>query len=332
MFDAQANLLTGFGGHPLAAGLTLPVHNIPMFTAALNRAVRERLGGDGLAQPSLTIDLVVTVAELGQPLFRQLKWLEPFGMGNPVPRLLIRNGWFQQAFHKKLRDSKGQTVGFIKTEFELWDDTTQIGFPGEWWGHYKDDLPAGRCDVVVELDHNRFSGYHVKLVDVRPTDLPTEPDRSASTGSRSAASTAKVAAAQWSDWPTWQQRAGVTQTVGITAPPAPLVPLAPGEKWQELVGLAKYLVRTQTPVSRSQLTARLALTPTALNLGLAALAQVGFALVSDPEIDEVFKLQLALPAESSTRPALQRFLEAVEEEQFRHRFLTQELASGSSSG
>ena len=101
--------------------------------------------------------------------------LEPYGMGNPVPRLLIRNAWFERGFHRNLRDRTGRTVKFIKTAFQLWDDTTQTGFPGEWWGHYKDELPAGRCDVVVELDHNAYQGYHVKLVDVRPTAAAKAP-------------------------------------------------------------------------------------------------------------------------------------------------------------
>ncbi len=324
LFNAQASLLTGFGGHPLAAGLTLPVENLPLFTAALNRAVRERLGGNGLAQPSLAIDLTVTVAELGQPLFRELKWLEPYGMGNPVPRLLIRNGWFQKVFHKRLRDAKGQTVGFIKTEFELWDDTALIGFPGEWWGHYRDELPTGRCDVVVELDHNRFSGYHVKLVDVRPAELSAESGQAAATSPKVTELTAAItpSPAQWSDWPTWQQRLQ-TEPVG-TFPMAGLTESAsPVEKWQQLVGLAKYLVRTQTPVSPAQLAARLALTPTTVNLGLVALAQVGFVWVPDAETEDGFTLQPAPPAEALVRLAIQRFLEAVEEEQFRQRYLAQ---------
>jgi single-stranded-DNA-specific exonuclease len=322
LFKAQAELLTGFGGHPLAAGLTLPVEHIAMFTAALNRTVRECLGEDGLAQPSLTIDLTVTVADLGQPLFRELKWLEPYGMGNPVPRLLIRNGWFQRAFHKKLRDSKGQTVGFIKTEFELWDDTAAIGFPGEWWGHYKDELPEDRCDVVVELDHNRFSGYHVKLVDVRLAEQSADADSGLATESGAVQSTAALAPtpAHWSDWPIWQQRAIKPDPL---TPPVLLEPIAPVEKWQELVGLAKYLVRTQTPVSRPQLANRLNLTPTALNLGLVALSQVGFALIPEPETDATFRLQPTVPAEPQPHSAIQYFLEAVVEEQFRHCYLAQ---------
>ena len=174
LFQAQSDLLSGFGGHPLAAGLTLPGEHIELLAAALNRMVREQWGGDRAPQPLLSIDLTVTVADLGQALFRELKALEPCGMGNPVAKLLIRNAWFQRAFHKKLRDRQNKAVGFIKTEFELWDESSPAGFAGEWWGHYRDELPPSRCDVVVELDFNTAKhnphnpGYHVKLLDVRP--------------------------------------------------------------------------------------------------------------------------------------------------------------------
>jgi single-stranded-DNA-specific exonuclease len=40
LFAAHGDLLTGFGGHPLAAGLTLPVDHIDLLAAALNRSVR----------------------------------------------------------------------------------------------------------------------------------------------------------------------------------------------------------------------------------------------------------------------------------------------------
>ncbi|HIK43445.1 MAG TPA: single-stranded-DNA-specific exonuclease RecJ [Leptolyngbyaceae cyanobacterium M65_K2018_010] len=339
LFQTQADLLTGFGGHPLAAGLTLPVDHLPMFAAAMNRVVRERLGGEAAALPTLAIDLEVTVADLGQALFNQLKGLEPYGMGNPVPRLLIRQAWFQRPWHKKLRDAKGQTVGFIKTEFELWDDTAPSGFAGEWWGHYKEELPPGRCDVVVELDHNRRRGYHVKLVDVRPVTSEAEHPaalaptltlldwRHARPLPPPEAVVVTQPLTQWSDWYQWQQQAaekGRPLAIAFTTPAE--YPTA-SELWTQLVGLAKYLARTQTPVSRSQLLDRLSLSPMTLDLGLAALAQVGFTILATAQPEGGLILQ-AGPAATPTAPtAIQQFLEAVAEEQFRRRYFAQVSAA-----
>lgn len=303
LFQSQADLLTSFGGHPLAAGLTLPVERLAMFTTAMNRAVREKLGS-GIPQPSLTIDLTVAVTDLGQDLFRELKLLEPYGMGHPVPRLLVRNVWFGNTLHRNLRDAKDKGVSFIKTEFELWDDTATTGFPGEWWGHYKEELPEGRCDVVVELDHSQRQGYHLKLVDVRP-------------------------AAE--DFGIIQPDVGLIPDVGLLASPLPRLDASPTANtesrhtespitvWQRLVGMAKYLARTQTAVPRDHLRERLRISEVSLDLGLRALASVGLPPHFTTEAPDRIQITMAPPATTDPQP-LQHFLEAIAEEQFRQRY------------
>lgn len=308
LFQSQAELLTSFGGHPLAAGLTLPVDRLAMFTTAMNRAVREKLGS-GVPQPSLTIDLTVTVADLGQDLFRELSLLEPYGMGNPAPRLLIRNAWFSNTAQSNLIDAKDRKVSFIKTTFNLEDDTATAGFPGEWWGHYADEIPAGRCDVVVELDYHapteakkgpKPGYYHVKLVDVRPAveDFRAiQPDLS-----------------QMSD-----------DLAKLASFPLPTTELgeSPIAVWTELVGLAKYLVRTQTPVDRSRLLSRLGISELSLDLGLQALTTAGFSIAVTESPRDPIQITAASP-QPMDDDVLQHFLEAVAEEQFRQRYRLQQ--------
>ena len=335
LFKGQGDLLSGFGGHPLAAGLTLPVDNVPMLRSALNRAVREALGGQHSLVPTLAIDLAMTVTELGQDLFRTLKLLEPYGMGNPVPKLLIRNAWFERGFHRNLRDRTGQTVKFIKTEFQLWDDTTQTGFPGEWWGHYKEELPQGRCDVVVELDHNAYQGYHVKLVDVRPVvagHLKLGPDKISSQlldWRRGVAEDIPEVVrvdripTHWEDWQTWQQLACQTDAALAITFPDGSEELSPIEIWQQLVGIAKFLTRTRTTATRTQLQEKLSLTPKSLDAGLKALAAAGFHLEPESEGKGTLSLQQISSLSLENSDALQQFLEIFQEEQFRRRYFAQ---------
>ncbi|TVP66638.1 MAG: single-stranded-DNA-specific exonuclease RecJ [Leptolyngbya sp. LCM1.Bin17] len=328
LFQAQAELLSGFGGHPMAAGLTLPVDNIEMLAAALNRMVREALGGDRVPRPTLQIDLTVTVAELGQALFRELKYLEPCGMGNPVPRLLVRNSWVQRGFHRKLRDQTNTAVGFIKTEFELWDDSAQSGFPGEWWGHYKEELPQGRCDVVVELDHNTYAGYHIKLIDHRPTQVPTlgaAPSpvtildwRQADPIPDQSALVVEQPPVQWHDWYAWQQAAAAAARPLALAFNSGADQPSPHQVWQQLVGLAKYLARTQTAVTAEQLMTRLSLTPLSLKRGLHALAQVGFGWSEATGLVQ----RTAIAPTQDADGAIAQFLDTLQEEQFRRRYFT----------
>ena len=175
LVSSQANLLTSFGGHPFAAGLSLPVEDLPMFTAAINQQYRQKVGGRANG-PTVVADLTVTVADLGRELFQQLKLLEPCGMGNPVPKLLIQNCWFENVWHQKLKDRLGSKVGYIKASFNLCDESIDGNphsrFPGLWWGHYKEDLPPGRWDAIAELDYNshpKSRRYEVRLVDIRPS-------------------------------------------------------------------------------------------------------------------------------------------------------------------
>ncbi len=335
LFQAQAELLTGYGGHPLAAGLTLPVDHIDLLAAALNRMVREHLGGDGVPQPVLQADLTVTVADLGQALFRQLKWLEPCGMGNPVPKLLIRNVWFQRAFHRNLRDRQQKTVGFIKTEFELWDSTAQAGFPGEWWGHYREELPTGPCDVMVELDFNAHNGYHIKLVDLCPRlagapalghrpagqDLTILDWRQVVPTDPGDALMVKQPPTQWSDWQAWQRQATQAGLPLALAFSAAIDDRPPAAVWQELVGIAKYLARTQTPVSEAQMAERLHLSAASLALGLTALATAGFEVASPAPALITIRTD---DAPGGPDPgAVKRFLDGLQEEQFRRRYFAQ---------
>ncbi|MCL1473636.1 single-stranded-DNA-specific exonuclease RecJ [Argonema antarcticum] len=166
----QAHLLHRFGGHPFAAGLSMPVENIPLFTEAINQRLRQQIGADDnkLGSRIISVDLTVTVAELGINLFRELKLLEPCGMGNPVPQLLIKDCWFENIWNRNIQDAGGKKVSYIKTEFQICDDSAQIGFPGIWWGHYKEEIPQGRCDAIVELDFNTYKKrYEVRVIAVR---------------------------------------------------------------------------------------------------------------------------------------------------------------------
>jgi len=342
LFKAQADLLSGFGGHPLAAGLTLPVDNIPMLRSALNRAVREALGDRGGLQPTLAIDLTATVTDLGQDLFRELRVLEPYGMGNPVPRLLIRNAWFERGFHRNLRDRTGRTVKFIKTAFQLWDDTTQTGFPGEWWGHYKDELPAGRCDVVVELDHNAYQGYHVKLVDVRPTAAAKAPTpqpadsildwRLAARGTAAKVLPVEQIPLSWAAWQRWQKQATQAEAILAVAYPQDAGQILPQELWQQLVGVAKFLARTQTLVTPAQLMERLPLTPISLQAGLEALQAAGLECEADLDGPETLRFTQVRGLSAAFPEAVQRFLEITQEEQFRRRYFSQVPVSTLSAG
>lgn len=77
-------LLKTFGGHPVAAGLSLDIDKLDILQDTLCHLVAEQFSIQEL-RPSLKIDLRIAMDEMDWPLFRQLQKLEPFGHHNPVP-------------------------------------------------------------------------------------------------------------------------------------------------------------------------------------------------------------------------------------------------------
>jgi len=336
LVKSQAHLLHRFGGHPFAAGLSIPVENIPLFTEAINQQLRQlSLASGALMMPMIQADLVITVAELGKDLFRELKLLEPCGMGNPAPKLLIQNCWFEKVWNRNTQDFKGRKVQYIKTEFEICDRSTESGFPGLWWGHYRDEVPPERCDAIVELDYNNFKKRpEVRLMAVRPSShetefgTPTQLDwildwRSQDTRQPVSDSVFPVreCPSSWDDLQVWFRRAmRSNQKLAIAYPPPEPQPAT--QILQQFVGIAKYLSRTGKLATLEQLHEKLGVSDRTLELGLQALISLGFKVIFRD-----FALQITWPLESypavvetEQNDAIEQFLAAIQEEQFYQRY------------
>ena len=83
------NLLEKFGGHEMAAGLTINEKNFPDFVNAFRQVARDILSDDHL-QPCLHLDHELSFAELNFDLLRWHEMLQPFGSGNPQPLFFAR--------------------------------------------------------------------------------------------------------------------------------------------------------------------------------------------------------------------------------------------------
>ncbi len=81
--DLCAEHLSRYGGHAAAAGMTLPVRNIPAFQASFDQAAREL--PRGAKQDSMSIDGRLALEEIDTDLAVFLQRLGPFGPGNRQP-------------------------------------------------------------------------------------------------------------------------------------------------------------------------------------------------------------------------------------------------------
>lgn len=83
-----SDLLTQFGGHPMAAGLSMEEKNVELFRRRLNDNCT--LTEQDLI-PKIMIDVPMPISYLSKKLTEQLKVLEPFGKGNSKPLFAQKN-------------------------------------------------------------------------------------------------------------------------------------------------------------------------------------------------------------------------------------------------
>jgi single-stranded-DNA-specific exonuclease len=331
---SQSHLLQSFGGHPFAAGMSIKTENIPIFSAAINQQLLCTIGE--LPPPKVITDLQITVAELcisdGRALFEELLLLEPYGMGNSVPKLLIKNCRFDRVFNKNIQDFKGKSIRYIRTSFEIADATSDRTFPGIWWGHYANELPTNiTCDAIVELDYNAYSKRcELRLLEVRPAPvarMDVDPisyrleivdlrDR------MEGIDRSKIESAVWvkecpRNWPQIQaycQQAIQTQRK-LALDYQDISSNGDRSDLELAIGVAKYLASTGVSIDRERIAHKLNIGYRTLQLWTIAIAELGFKPIEqDGTISIGFTPQIV--EQIDRLPGVQRYLAAVEEERF----------------
>ncbi len=84
------NLLINCGGHRHAAGITISKENILPFIDEFERCVDSHLQEKDLC-PEINIDCKLKIRDITEELCHELALLEPFGLGNPEPNLLLED-------------------------------------------------------------------------------------------------------------------------------------------------------------------------------------------------------------------------------------------------
>ena len=143
--------LEQFGGHSVAAGLTLKTGQIEPFRQALIQFFNMRLGPDELT-PLLDIDAEVLLTNCTLDLFEQIQRMAPFGRGNPCPRLLVRNATLDRPAQMIGQGGKHLLINLRQSGRVL----RAVGFR---MGQLADHLPSGSTiDAVFEPKVSRWQG------------------------------------------------------------------------------------------------------------------------------------------------------------------------------
>jgi len=160
MLTKAGDLVEKFGGHALAAGLTVAPENLQDLEDELNR----QLAGIEV-HPTLDVDLEVPLEEAGFELIEQLKALAPFGEGNRRPLLKLSGVGAQNV---KAIGNKHQHL-----KFTLVDGGATLEAIAFNLGHLAIYFTEGtRFDVVGELSINEYNGRRAAQFNV--SDLKTD--------------------------------------------------------------------------------------------------------------------------------------------------------------
>lgn len=144
------DLLDAFGGHPMAAGLTLAPGRIDAFRERLNQLAFETLQEEDFL-PTAEPDAVIRLEDLTVRTVEEMQRLAPFGAGNPKPTLLIRDVFFPHA--KKVgADDKHLKV-------DICDGNLHLDGIGFYLGAIADQVtPLARVSLIGEPGINEWNG------------------------------------------------------------------------------------------------------------------------------------------------------------------------------
>lgn len=107
--------LVKFGGHELAAGLSVTRGNLKEFREMINAFARDKLKESDIV-PSIEADYEIEFSDINLALAKSFGMLEPYGVGNPVPVLVLRGATLvdisgvSEGKHSKLVVSNGKNT------------------------------------------------------------------------------------------------------------------------------------------------------------------------------------------------------------------------------
>lgn len=151
--------LTKFGGHPMAAGLSLEEENVERFRRKLNE--QSGLTEEDLVE-KVTVDVPMPIHYIRKDLVQELSLLEPFGKGNEKPLFAQKNLWVSQM------RVFGKNRNVVKMRL-----TDENGYPmdGVYFGNGDEFAEEGRgkrkISIVYYPDINMYQGRESLQVIIR---------------------------------------------------------------------------------------------------------------------------------------------------------------------
>ena len=150
--DSCSDLLTNFGGHKFAAGLSMHIDDLPEFKQRFEAYVAAHIQPNQL-QPTLDIEAELQLGDITKSFYNVLRHLEPFGPGNPRPLFVSR----RLINHRDTR-AVGKEHEHLRLDVtDRMNAITGIAFGRADMAEYIQNGNA--VDICYELNENTFNHY-----------------------------------------------------------------------------------------------------------------------------------------------------------------------------
>jgi len=169
MVDALSecnDYLTGFGGHPIAAGLTMHPLNFNNFKEAFLDIANEKVSKSDL-MPTINIDSVLNLEELNDQMIKFLNALEPYGPGNMRP-IFVSNNLSIDGIPKLLGKSQNTLKFSVKQNRTLIES---IGF--NMADHFEKLIQNSPIDIAYVIGENDWNGQKTIQLEIKDIKLST---------------------------------------------------------------------------------------------------------------------------------------------------------------
>ena len=162
--DSCHDLLTNFGGHKYAAGLSMHIDDLPEFRERFEAYVAAHIQPNQL-QPTLDIEAELQLGDITKSFYNVLRHLEPFGPGNPRPLFVSR----RLINHRDTR-AVGKEREHLRLDVtDRMNAITGIAFGRADMAEYIQNGNA--VDICYELNENTFNHYttiQMMVQDIQP--------------------------------------------------------------------------------------------------------------------------------------------------------------------
>ena len=159
--DQCKELLEHHGGHAMAAGFTVRNENLETLIDRIRSIAQEQLEDLDL-RPKIFADAEIPLSELKPDLLKYLNWLQPTGMGNPIPIFMSRG---LKVTRQRAIGADGAHLKMAVTDGRITYDA--IAFRQ---GHWLAKLPP-LIDMMYSFELNEFNGQvslQLNVKDIRP--------------------------------------------------------------------------------------------------------------------------------------------------------------------